>query len=34
MKAQENDVVVGLKNAVCTLTSLLKDKEQAYLDLS
>lgn len=33
MKAQESDIIVGLKNAVCTLTSLLKDKEQAYIDL-
>ena len=33
MKAQENDIIVGLKNAVCALTNLLKDKEQAYGEL-
>ena len=33
MKTQESEIIAGLKNAVCTLTSLLKDKEDSYADL-
>lgn len=33
MKEQETDIMLGLKNAVCSLTALLSDKESAYIQL-
>jgi hypothetical protein len=33
MKEQETDIMLGLKNTICSLTNLLSDKEQAYSQL-
>lgn len=33
MKEQETEIMLGLKNTICSLTNLLGDKEQAYNQL-
>jgi hypothetical protein len=33
MKEQETDIMLGLKNTICSLTGLLSDKETAYTQL-
>jgi hypothetical protein len=33
IKEQESELMLGLKNTICSLTSLLKDKEASYSEL-